>query len=289
MAIPGGISTLSRTSPVSGSTRRKSLSLVFIGGVPELSIHPGDPGDEAVGLDGAKDRSGLGIDLVDLAVAILTHPERPFRPGQARAAARGRGDGRDHSTGLRIDLLDAVAGELEEMRPSKAVRMCWDIDGAHVFPLAGSSAFNVSPAANQTFCPSKVTPATWSPGKGAILTDDLGIGAAHSSSLVNRQRGWEQQSRRESEHRRSDPSTGTGTAERLDFAGDCQRVEGPLYGALARSHRQGEGRTRPGFAIRQEGKHAGMLVLNGPRQNNHLASVAGLQSKAALVALDPAK
>src|SRR5439155_1356550 len=30
--------------------------ITFPGGVPELSVDPGDPGDEAVGLDGAKNR-----------------------------------------------------------------------------------------------------------------------------------------------------------------------------------------------------------------------------------------
>src|SRR4029453_15653727 len=38
------------------------------GAVPELSIDPGNPGDEAVGLDRAKNRACLGIDLMDLPV-----------------------------------------------------------------------------------------------------------------------------------------------------------------------------------------------------------------------------
>src|SRR5689334_5963807 len=36
------------------------------GRVPELAVHPGDAGDEAVGLEGAQDGAGLGVDLVDL-------------------------------------------------------------------------------------------------------------------------------------------------------------------------------------------------------------------------------
>src|SRR6516225_10763694 len=39
--------------------------VAFPGPVPHLAIDPGHAGDEAVGFDGAKDRSGLGIDLVD--------------------------------------------------------------------------------------------------------------------------------------------------------------------------------------------------------------------------------
>src|SRR5579864_3212348 len=64
---PGGISNRSRISPVRGSI--------------EFSFDPGDPGDEAVGFDGPKNRPGLGIDLMDFPVPILAYPERPFGPG----------------------------------------------------------------------------------------------------------------------------------------------------------------------------------------------------------------
>src|SRR5260221_3950548 len=63
------------------------------GAVPEFAVDPGDRGDEAVGLDGAKDRTCVRIDLMDLAALMLPHPERPFRPGEARVtAASGCGD-----------------------------------------------------------------------------------------------------------------------------------------------------------------------------------------------------
>ena len=45
--------------------------------VPELAVDPGDAGDEALGLDGAKSRPCLGIDLMDLPVPILPQPQRP--------------------------------------------------------------------------------------------------------------------------------------------------------------------------------------------------------------------
>src|SRR5262249_26836983 len=57
--------------------------VVFPGAVPELTVDPGDPGDEAIGLDGAQNSTGLRIDLVDLPVAILPDPERSFGPGEA--------------------------------------------------------------------------------------------------------------------------------------------------------------------------------------------------------------
>ena len=85
--------------------------------MPELAVDPGDAGDEAVGLDGAEDRAGLGIDLMDLAVAVLPDPECPFGPGQPGvAAAAGRGNGGEHAAGRRIDLLDAILGDLKQMR-----------------------------------------------------------------------------------------------------------------------------------------------------------------------------
>src|SRR5262249_57636913 len=90
--------------------------LAFPGAVPQLSVDPGAPGDETVGFDRAKNRPGLRIDLIDLPVAIVSHPERPFGPREPRvtAAARRRDRG-EHMAGLRIDLLDAILGELKQM------------------------------------------------------------------------------------------------------------------------------------------------------------------------------
>src|SRR5262249_38911876 len=88
------------------------------GAVPKLAVDPGDPGDEAVGLDGAKYSPGLGIDLIDFPVPILPHPQRPFGPREPRiTAAAGRRDRGEHTAGLRIDLLDAILGELKQVLP----------------------------------------------------------------------------------------------------------------------------------------------------------------------------
>src|SRR5213078_4281461 len=90
--------------------------VAFPSAVPELAVDPGDPGDEAIGLDGAKDRPCLGIDLMDLAVPILPHPELPLGPREPRiTAAAGRRDRGEHTAGLRIDLLDAVLSELKQV------------------------------------------------------------------------------------------------------------------------------------------------------------------------------
>src|SRR6266496_4726458 len=106
--------------------------VAFPGAVPELAVDPGDPGDEAVGLDGAKNRPGLGIDLMDLPAPILPHPERPFGPREARVtAAAGRRDRGEHTAGLRIDLLDSILGELKQVLAVEG-RSCMpgDIDRA---------------------------------------------------------------------------------------------------------------------------------------------------------------
>src|ERR1700676_1039185 len=110
--------------------------VTFPGAVPELAVDPGDPGDEAVRLDGAKNRPCLGIDLMDLPVPILPHPERPFGPREPRvAAAAGRRDRGEHAAGLRIDLLDAILGDLKQVLAVER-RSCMrgDLDRAHRLP-----------------------------------------------------------------------------------------------------------------------------------------------------------
>src|SRR5687767_4084146 len=90
--------------------------VTFPDAVPELSVDPGDAGDEAVRFDGAKNRPCFGIDLMDLPLPILPHPECPFGPCEPRvtAAARRRDRGK-HTTGLWIDLLDAILGDLKQV------------------------------------------------------------------------------------------------------------------------------------------------------------------------------
>ena len=104
------------------------------GGVPELSVDPSNSGDEAVGLDGAKNRAGVGIDLMDLSLAILADPECPFGPGESRVAtAPRRGNRSEDMAGLRIDLLDAILGELKQMLAIKSSsRVRRDIDRAQL-------------------------------------------------------------------------------------------------------------------------------------------------------------
>jgi len=100
--------------------------------VPELAVDPGDAGNDAVGFDGAKNDSRFGIDLMDLPASVLPHPERPFGPREPRvtAAARRR-DRREHAACLRIDLLDAILGDLKQVFAVEGgSRMRGDIDRA---------------------------------------------------------------------------------------------------------------------------------------------------------------
>src|SRR6185503_9030061 len=102
--------------PRSGIDPSQVALVAFPGAVPELAVDPGDTRDEAVGLDRAENRSGLGIDLIDLAVPILSDPERSLGPREPRVTARaGRRDRGEHAAGRWIDLLDAILGDLVQV------------------------------------------------------------------------------------------------------------------------------------------------------------------------------
>jgi hypothetical protein len=107
--------------------------VAFPGAVPELAVNPGDPGYEPIGLDSAKNRPCLRIDLVDFPVAILPDPEHSFGPCQSGvSAASGRGYRSEHIAGPWVDLLDAIFGDLIKM-PAIEGRsgMRSDVDCAH--------------------------------------------------------------------------------------------------------------------------------------------------------------
>src|SRR3989440_10691995 len=163
--------------------------VTFPGGVPELSVDPGDPGDEAVGLDGAKNRPCLGIDLMALPVPILPHPERPFGPRGPRAAGAGRRDRGEHTTGLRIEPLDGILGELKQVLAVEGrPRMRGDIDRAQRLParrIEGVQRLSGSkpdvPAVIRDPMHALDT------REGSILADDLGRWSTHACILATRQ------------------------------------------------------------------------------------------------------
>ena len=124
--------------------------------VPELAFDPGDAGDEAVRLDRAKNRPRLGIDLMDLPFPILPDPERAFGPRQPRVgAAAGCGDGREDAAPLRIDFLDAILGELKQMRAVEGRSgMRGDVDRAQRLAARRIEGVQRVAPANQTCSPS---------------------------------------------------------------------------------------------------------------------------------------
>src|SRR5882762_5540974 len=151
--------------------------VTFPGAVPELSVDPRDPGDEAVGLDGAKNRTCLGIDLMDGPASIMPDPERSFGPRKPRVtAASGRRDGGEHTAGLRIDLLDAILGELKQVLAVEGrSRMRGDLDGAQRLParrIEGDQL--VSSSKPDVLTVIRDSMHAVGARKGSILTDDLG-------------------------------------------------------------------------------------------------------------------
>jgi hypothetical protein len=90
---------------------------------------------------------------MDLPVPILPHPERPFGPREPRVtAAAGRGDRGEHTAGLRIDLLDAILGELKQVLAVEGRSgMRGDLDRAQRLPARGIEGVQLVSGANQTF------------------------------------------------------------------------------------------------------------------------------------------
>jgi hypothetical protein len=67
---------------------------------------------------------------MNLTAAVLPHPQRPFAPRETRvtAAARCR-NRREHTPGLRVDLLNAIVGELKQVLAIEGgPRMRGDVD-----------------------------------------------------------------------------------------------------------------------------------------------------------------
>jgi hypothetical protein len=146
--------------------------------VPEISVDPRDPGDKAAGFDGAKDRPCFRIDLMDLPAPIVPDPERPFGPSEPRVtAAAGRRDGGEHTAGLRIDLADAILGELKQVLAVEGGSgMRGDIDGApYLSARRIEGVQRVSRGKPDLLAVIRDAIDSVDTRKGSILTDDLGV------------------------------------------------------------------------------------------------------------------
>src|SRR5690349_8727760 len=113
------------------------LALVALPGtVPQLSVHPRHTRDEPVRFDRAQDLPRLGVDLMDLPRPMLSDPQRPLGPRESGVAAIARRrDAREDPSTLRIDLVDLLLGDLEEMRPvERRPGVRGDLERAHRLP-----------------------------------------------------------------------------------------------------------------------------------------------------------
>ena len=126
-----------------------------------------------------------GIDPDEVAVAILRHPERPFRPGEPGiAAAAGRPDGREHAAGLQIDLLDAILGDLKQVPAVEGrPRMRGDLDRAQHRPARRIEGVQLASGGK----PDVLTVIgnamhVVDTRKGSVLTEDFGCRAFHAST-----------------------------------------------------------------------------------------------------------
>jgi hypothetical protein len=171
------------------------LALVtFPGAVPELTVDPGHPGDEAVGLDRAENHSRLRIDLIDLPIPIPSHPERPFGPREPRGTiAAGRRDRGEHTAGRRIDLLDTIPGQLKQVLAVEGrSRIPGDGDRAQRLPARRiERRERVARGEPHVLTIERDAMHLVDTRKRSILADDLGRCSMHASSLVSRNRSGE--------------------------------------------------------------------------------------------------
>ena len=129
----------------------------------------------------------VGIDLVDLAIAVLPHPQAALGPREARVAAvAGRRDRRHDVAGGGIDLVDPRFGDLVEVRAvERGAGVAGAVERARelaAFGIEGDqlgsgggpdAAAVVGDAVNVV-----------GPGEGAILAHDLGRRARVLAVLV---------------------------------------------------------------------------------------------------------
>ena len=105
---------------------------------------------------------------------VLPHPERPFGPREPRDTAAGRRDRGEHTAGLRIDLLDAIPGDLKQVLAIEGRSgMRGDSDRAQRLPARGIEGSQlVSGGKPDVLTVKRDAMHVLDTGKGAILTDD---------------------------------------------------------------------------------------------------------------------
>ena len=114
---------------------------------------------------------------MDLSVPRLPDPERPFGPREPRVTtAAGRRDRGEHTAGLRIDLLDAILGDLKQVLAVEGrSRMRGDIDRAQRLPARRIEGVQlVSGSKPDVLTVIRDPMHAVDTRKGSILTEDFG-------------------------------------------------------------------------------------------------------------------
>ncbi|MNF88619.1 hypothetical protein D3C84_711170 [compost metagenome] len=145
--------------------------------MPQRALDPGHARDKTVGLQGAQDFPGFGVDLMNFPFAVLAHPQRAFGPGQARvvATAGGRNGGEDFASAW-VDFLDAVLGDLEQVRAIECrAGMAGDIERAQQVATVGVQGVELVGGCKPHLLtvPGNAVHGI-DIGKGAIFTQDFG-------------------------------------------------------------------------------------------------------------------
>src|SRR5262249_49788417 len=125
--------------------------------------------------------------LMDFSLAILPDPERPFGPGEPRvAAAAERGNGGEHAAGRRVDLLDAILGDLKQVLAVEGRSgMRRDIDRARHRAVRRIEGVELVAG-----CEPDMPTVVGHPmhlvdaREGAILAEDFGCRSFHGSNLA---------------------------------------------------------------------------------------------------------
>src|SRR5205823_2273461 len=125
------------------------------------------------------------------ALPMLPHPKCSFGPRESGVTtAAGRRDRREHTAGLRVDLLDPILGDLKQV-PAVEGRsgMPRDIDRAHRLPARGIEGVQLvsgrKPDVLTVIGDPTHAVGTW---KGSIFTEDFGCRSFHALILIVRQR-----------------------------------------------------------------------------------------------------
>ncbi|BAB49164.1 mlr1907 [Mesorhizobium japonicum MAFF 303099] len=167
--MPAGRSSRSRSLPVFGSTRRRSLS-----SPSQVPCHS-SPSTQVTPVTKRLDSTVRRIFPVSGSIWWILRSR--YCPTQSVPSAQVSPESRPPPGAGMVESTAPVSGSIfwmrslaswKKYRPSKAVPACaaTSIERS-VCPLCGSKAFSLSPEANQTFSPSKLTPCIRStPGKG---------------------------------------------------------------------------------------------------------------------------